>query len=119
MEAFNFWVGIVFQDYLSQPSLSMNDKSCRKYQKELLLAHCNLLRRTLSEKGVAQCVDVLQKYVNLILQSKYTHFMLDNEEHKKRKSVSISGSLCDFSNLCFQFRSRYAVSEEHGHQHYR
>lgn len=73
-----FCVGIVLQDYLSQPSVSMNDKSCRKFQKELLLAHCNLLRRTLSEKGVAQCVDVLQKYVNAILLCQY--FILEKSE---------------------------------------
>lgn len=95
MEAFNFWVGIVFQDYLSQPSLSMNDKSCRKYQKELLLAHCNLLRRTLSEKGVAQCVDVLQKYVNLILQSKYSiHILCWITKSIRREKVSPSVAVC-------------------------
>ncbi|XP_062390632.1 ranBP2-like and GRIP domain-containing protein 3 isoform X2 [Sardina pilchardus] len=60
------------QDYLSQPSASINDKSCRKYQKELLLAHCNQLRCTLPEKGVAQCAEALQNFDHAMQSLKNT-----------------------------------------------
>ncbi|XP_036397060.1 E3 SUMO-protein ligase RanBP2 isoform X2 [Megalops cyprinoides] len=50
------------KEYLAQPSVSSNDKMCRKLQTDLLLAHCNLLRLTLSERGVQQCVEALQSF---------------------------------------------------------
>ncbi|XP_072542547.1 E3 SUMO-protein ligase RanBP2 isoform X1 [Salminus brasiliensis] len=48
------------QEYLSHPSVSSNEKVCRKFQTQLLLAHCNLLRLTLSEKGCQESVAALQ-----------------------------------------------------------
>ncbi|XP_063069341.1 E3 SUMO-protein ligase RanBP2 isoform X2 [Engraulis encrasicolus] len=60
------------QDYLSQPSVSLNEKSCRKFQKELLLAHCNLLKHTLSEKAVLQGAEALQNFDHAMQSLKNT-----------------------------------------------
>ncbi|XP_076858216.1 E3 SUMO-protein ligase RanBP2 isoform X2 [Brachyhypopomus gauderio] len=48
------------QEYLAQPSVSSNDKAYRKFQKDLLLAQCNVLRLTLAEKGWRESLDALQ-----------------------------------------------------------
>ncbi|XP_077435417.1 E3 SUMO-protein ligase RanBP2 [Vanacampus margaritifer] len=56
------WYTIVvhtLQDYLTQPSVSSNDKMWRRLQRELLLAHCNLVRLTLSGSAVQSCLDTL------------------------------------------------------------
>ncbi|XP_064167868.1 E3 SUMO-protein ligase RanBP2 isoform X3 [Anguilla rostrata] len=50
------------QEYLAQPSTLSNEKVWRKLQKELLLAHCSLLRLSLSEQSVQQCVEALQSF---------------------------------------------------------
>ncbi|XP_035250343.1 E3 SUMO-protein ligase RanBP2 isoform X2 [Anguilla anguilla] len=50
------------QEYLAQPSTLSNEKMWRKLQKELLLAHCSLLRLSLSEQSVQQCVEALQSF---------------------------------------------------------
>ncbi|XP_026803097.3 RANBP2-like and GRIP domain-containing protein 5/6 isoform X2 [Pangasianodon hypophthalmus] len=50
------------QEYVAQPSVSSNEKACRKFQKELLLAHCNLLRLTLAEKDCRESVNALQTF---------------------------------------------------------
>ncbi|KAL7881174.1 hypothetical protein AOLI_G00080220 [Acnodon oligacanthus] len=62
------------QEYLAQPSVSSNEKLCRKFRKELLLAHCNLLRLTLSEKGCQESVDALQMF-DRVMQSFKTSAM--------------------------------------------
>uniref|UniRef100_A0A8C4DG40 E3 SUMO-protein ligase RanBP2 n=1 Tax=Dicentrarchus labrax TaxID=13489 RepID=A0A8C4DG40_DICLA len=49
------WYTVVLhtlQEYLAQPSVSSNEKMYRRLQRELLLAHCNLLRITLSESSM-------------------------------------------------------------------
>ncbi|XP_035031257.2 E3 SUMO-protein ligase RanBP2 isoform X3 [Hippoglossus stenolepis] len=59
------WYTVVvrtLQEYLAQPSVSSNEKSCRRLQKELLLAHCNLLRITLSESSVQPSCDALKSF---------------------------------------------------------
>ncbi|XP_069554564.1 E3 SUMO-protein ligase RanBP2 isoform X2 [Brachyistius frenatus] len=56
------WYTVVMhtlQEYLSQPSVSSNEKMCRRLQREMLLAHCSLLRITLSESSVQACLDAL------------------------------------------------------------
>ncbi|XP_077393832.1 E3 SUMO-protein ligase RanBP2 [Festucalex cinctus] len=56
------WYTIVvhtLQDYLAQASVSSNDKMWRRLQRELLLAHCNLVRLTLSGSAVQSCLDAL------------------------------------------------------------
>lgn len=53
--------GLLLQDYLAQPSDSSNEKLRRHYQKELLLADCNLLRITLSENNVQPSLDALRR----------------------------------------------------------
>nr|XP_057937711.1 ranBP2-like and GRIP domain-containing protein 3 [Doryrhamphus excisus] len=56
------WYTVVvrtLQDYLAQPSISNNEKMCRRLQRELLLAHCSLTRLTLSGSGVQTCIDTL------------------------------------------------------------
>ncbi|KAF5892096.1 E3 SUMO-protein ligase RanBP2-like isoform X1, partial [Clarias magur] len=50
------------QDYMTQPSVSSNEKVCRKLQKELLLAHGNLLRLTLAEKDCRESANALQTF---------------------------------------------------------
>uniref|UniRef100_A0A671X5H4 E3 SUMO-protein ligase RanBP2 n=1 Tax=Sparus aurata TaxID=8175 RepID=A0A671X5H4_SPAAU len=47
------------QEYLAQPSVSSNEKLCRRLQKDLLLAHCSLLRITLSDSSVQPSLDSL------------------------------------------------------------
>ncbi|XP_051938022.1 E3 SUMO-protein ligase RanBP2 isoform X1 [Hippocampus zosterae] len=57
------WYTVVvqtLQDYLTQPSVSSNDKMWRRLQSELLLAHCNLVRITLSGSAVQSCLDALK-----------------------------------------------------------
>ncbi|XP_077472520.1 E3 SUMO-protein ligase RanBP2 isoform X2 [Stigmatopora argus] len=54
------WFTVVvrtLEDYLTQPSVSSNDKMCRRLQRELLLAHCSLVRITLSGNSVQACLD--------------------------------------------------------------
>ncbi|XP_031714302.1 E3 SUMO-protein ligase RanBP2 isoform X3 [Anarrhichthys ocellatus] len=56
------WYTVVvrtLQDYLAQPSISGNEKTCRRLQRELLLAHCSLLRITLSESSMQPSFDAL------------------------------------------------------------
>ncbi|XP_065149173.1 E3 SUMO-protein ligase RanBP2 isoform X6 [Paramisgurnus dabryanus] len=56
------WYKVVvrtFQEYLRQPSVSNNKQASRKFQKELLLAHCNLLRLTLGVKNSQESADAL------------------------------------------------------------
>ncbi|XP_061083172.1 E3 SUMO-protein ligase RanBP2 isoform X3 [Conger conger] len=50
------------QEYLAQPSVLSNEKLRRRLQKELLLAHCSLLRLSLSDCSVQQCVEALQSF---------------------------------------------------------
>ena len=59
-------IGSIFQEYLYQPSVMSNEKMCRQLQKELLLAHSNLLRLTLSGKGVQPSVDALRRCVGVL-----------------------------------------------------
>ncbi|XP_040912885.1 RANBP2-like and GRIP domain-containing protein 5/6 isoform X2 [Toxotes jaculatrix] len=59
------WYTVVvrtLQEYLSQPSVSSNEKMCRRLQRELLLAHCSLLRITLSESSVQLSRDALRGF---------------------------------------------------------
>ncbi|XP_033474036.2 E3 SUMO-protein ligase RanBP2 isoform X2 [Epinephelus lanceolatus] len=56
------WYTVVvrtLQEYLAQPSVSSNEKMCRRLQRELLLAHCSLLRITLSESSMQPCCNAL------------------------------------------------------------
>ncbi|PWA31280.1 hypothetical protein CCH79_00002878, partial [Gambusia affinis] len=50
------------QEYLAQPSISNNEKMCRRLQREVLLAHCSLLRIRLSESGVQPSVDAFRSF---------------------------------------------------------
>ncbi|XP_014830529.1 PREDICTED: E3 SUMO-protein ligase RanBP2 isoform X2 [Poecilia mexicana] len=50
------------QEYLDQPSVSNNEKMCRRLQREVLLAHCSLLRIRLSESGVQPSVDAFRSF---------------------------------------------------------
>nr|XP_023673326.1 E3 SUMO-protein ligase RanBP2 [Paramormyrops kingsleyae] len=50
------------QEYLTQPSVLSNHSLCSMLRRELLLAHCNLLRQTLFEPGVEQSVKALQSF---------------------------------------------------------
>ncbi|KAM3862244.1 E3 SUMO-protein ligase RanBP2 [Diretmus argenteus] len=50
------------QEYLAQPSVSSNEKTSRRLQRELLLAHCSLLRITLSGNGVQPSLDALRSF---------------------------------------------------------
>ncbi|XP_048880134.1 E3 SUMO-protein ligase RanBP2-like isoform X2 [Brienomyrus brachyistius] len=50
------------QEYLTQPSVLSNHSLCSLLRRELLLAHCNLLRLTLFEPGVEQSVKTLQSF---------------------------------------------------------
>ncbi|KAE8299479.1 E3 SUMO-protein ligase RanBP2 [Larimichthys crocea] len=59
------WYTIVLrtlQEYLAQPSVSSNEKMCRRLQRELLLAHCSLLRITLSQSSVQPSLDALRGF---------------------------------------------------------
>ncbi|KAM9347457.1 E3 SUMO-protein ligase RanBP2 [Symphorus nematophorus] len=59
------WYTVVLrtlQEYLAQPSVSSNEKMCRRLQRELLLAHCSLLRITLSESSVQPSLDALRGF---------------------------------------------------------
>ncbi|XP_073711006.1 E3 SUMO-protein ligase RanBP2 isoform X3 [Misgurnus anguillicaudatus] len=56
------WYKVVvrtLQEYLRQLSVSNNKRASRKFQKELLLAHCNLLRLTLGVKNSQESADAL------------------------------------------------------------
>uniref|UniRef100_A0A669BBF6 E3 SUMO-protein ligase RanBP2 n=1 Tax=Oreochromis niloticus TaxID=8128 RepID=A0A669BBF6_ORENI len=50
------------QEYLAQPSILNNEKMSRRIQRELLLAHCSLLRITLSESSVQPSLDALREF---------------------------------------------------------
>ncbi|XP_029981546.1 E3 SUMO-protein ligase RanBP2 [Sphaeramia orbicularis] len=59
------WYTVVvhtLQEYLAQPSISSNEKMCRRLQRELLLAHCSLLRITLSGSSVQSSLDALKNF---------------------------------------------------------
>ncbi|CAK6975445.1 E3 SUMO-protein ligase RanBP2-like [Scomber scombrus] len=59
------WYTVVvrtLQMYLSQSSVISNEKVCRRLQRKLLLAHCSLLRLTLSGSGVQPSVDALRGF---------------------------------------------------------
>ncbi|RVE58148.1 hypothetical protein OJAV_G00206390 [Oryzias javanicus] len=59
------WYTVVLhtlQEYLAQPSISNNEKLCRRLQKEVLLTHCNLLRITLSESDVQPSLDAFRSF---------------------------------------------------------
>nr|XP_019945469.1 PREDICTED: E3 SUMO-protein ligase RanBP2-like isoform X2 [Paralichthys olivaceus] len=59
------WYTVVvrtLQEYLAQASVSSNEKMCRRLQRDLLLAHCNLLRITLSESSVQPSCDALKSF---------------------------------------------------------
>ncbi|XP_017317433.2 RANBP2-like and GRIP domain-containing protein 5/6 isoform X1 [Ictalurus punctatus] len=60
------------QEYVAQPSVSSNEKTWRKFQKELLLAHCNLLRLTLSEKDCREGENALQTFDHAMQSLKST-----------------------------------------------
>ncbi|XP_028290969.1 ranBP2-like and GRIP domain-containing protein 3 isoform X2 [Gouania willdenowi] len=56
------WYTVVvktLKNYLAQTSVSSNEKMCRRLHRELLLAHCNLLRITLSESSMQPSRDAL------------------------------------------------------------
>ncbi|MED6275365.1 hypothetical protein CHARACLAT_025835, partial [Characodon lateralis] len=50
------------QEYLAQPSVSSNEKMCRRLQREVLLAHCSLLRIRLSESSVQLSLDAFRSF---------------------------------------------------------
>uniref|UniRef100_A0A8D0CHT6 RAN binding protein 2 n=1 Tax=Scleropages formosus TaxID=113540 RepID=A0A8D0CHT6_SCLFO len=50
------------QVYVMQPTISSKKELCRQVHRDLLLAHCNVLRLTLSDKGVQQGVEALQSF---------------------------------------------------------
>ncbi|XP_028991792.1 ranBP2-like and GRIP domain-containing protein 3 isoform X2 [Betta splendens] len=59
------WYTVVvhtLKEYLAQPSVSGNEKMCRRLQRELLLAHCSLLRITLSESSVNPSRDAFRGF---------------------------------------------------------
>uniref|UniRef100_A0A674MJC5 E3 SUMO-protein ligase RanBP2 n=1 Tax=Takifugu rubripes TaxID=31033 RepID=A0A674MJC5_TAKRU len=59
------WYTVVLhtlQEYLAQPSVSCNEKMCRPLQRELLLAHCSLLRITLSDSSMQPSLDALKSF---------------------------------------------------------
>ncbi|XP_074551049.1 E3 SUMO-protein ligase RanBP2 isoform X1 [Halichoeres trimaculatus] len=59
------WYTVVLhtvQEYLAQPSVSSNEKMCRRLQRELLLAHCSRLRITLSESSPQPSLDALTAF---------------------------------------------------------
>ncbi|XP_028289444.1 ranBP2-like and GRIP domain-containing protein 3 isoform X2 [Parambassis ranga] len=59
------WYTVVvhtLQEYLAQPSVSSNEKMYRRLQRELLLAHCSLLRITLSESSVQPSLEALRSF---------------------------------------------------------
>uniref|UniRef100_A0A3P9K300 E3 SUMO-protein ligase RanBP2 n=1 Tax=Oryzias latipes TaxID=8090 RepID=A0A3P9K300_ORYLA len=59
------WYTVVLrtlQEYLAQPSISSNEKLCRRLQKEVLLTHCNLLRIALSESDVQPGLDAFRSF---------------------------------------------------------
>ncbi|XP_034549392.1 ranBP2-like and GRIP domain-containing protein 3 isoform X1 [Notolabrus celidotus] len=59
------WYTVVLhtvQEYLAQPSVSSNEKMCRRLQRELLLAHCNRLRITLSDSSSQPSLDALKAF---------------------------------------------------------
>ncbi|CAL8237828.1 unnamed protein product, partial [Boreogadus saida] len=58
----NSVVADTLQEYLAQPGVSNNEKLCRRYKGELLLAHCNLLRLKLSVSGVLPALDALRSF---------------------------------------------------------
>ncbi|XP_066542548.1 E3 SUMO-protein ligase RanBP2 isoform X1 [Hoplias malabaricus] len=69
----------MFQEYLAQPCVSSNEKLCRRFQKESLLAHCNVLRLTLSEKGCRECVAALQIFDHAMQSLKTTAMNMTDE----------------------------------------
>uniref|UniRef100_H3CFP9 RAN binding protein 2 n=1 Tax=Tetraodon nigroviridis TaxID=99883 RepID=H3CFP9_TETNG len=59
------WYTVVLhtlQEYLAQPSVSSNEKMCWRLQRERLLAHCNLLRITLSDNSIQPSLDALKSF---------------------------------------------------------
>ncbi|KAM4730719.1 E3 SUMO-protein ligase RanBP2 [Anableps anableps] len=50
------------QEYLAQPSVSNNEKMYRRLQREVLLAHCSLLRIRLSESSVQPSLDAFRSF---------------------------------------------------------
>uniref|UniRef100_A0A672FXB4 E3 SUMO-protein ligase RanBP2 n=1 Tax=Salarias fasciatus TaxID=181472 RepID=A0A672FXB4_SALFA len=59
------WYTVVvntLQEYLAQPSVSSNEKTCRRLQRELLLAHCSLLRVTLPESSLQLGLDAFKDF---------------------------------------------------------
>nr|XP_043889627.1 E3 SUMO-protein ligase RanBP2 isoform X2 [Solea senegalensis] len=59
------WYTVVvrtLKEYLALPSIASNEKMCRRLQGELLLAHCNLLRISLSESRVQSSLDALKGF---------------------------------------------------------
>ncbi|TSQ01575.1 E3 SUMO-protein ligase RanBP2 [Bagarius yarrelli] len=60
------------QEFVAQPKVSSNEKICRTYQKELLLAHSNLLRLTLSGKDCKENVKALQAFDHAMQSVKHT-----------------------------------------------
>ncbi|XP_056881219.1 E3 SUMO-protein ligase RanBP2 isoform X3 [Takifugu flavidus] len=59
------WYTVVLhtlQEYLAQPSVSCDEKMCRPLQRELLLAHCSLLRLTLSDSSMQPSLDALKSF---------------------------------------------------------
>lgn len=59
------WYNVVvrtLKEYMAQPSVSGNEKTCRRLQRELLLSHCSLLRITLSGSGLQPCLDAFKQF---------------------------------------------------------
>uniref|UniRef100_A0A4W5RYE5 RAN binding protein 2 n=1 Tax=Hucho hucho TaxID=62062 RepID=A0A4W5RYE5_9TELE len=50
------------QEFLAQPSVSSNEKMSQHQQRELLLAHCSLLRLTLPGKGLQPSIQALRSF---------------------------------------------------------
>ncbi|KAJ8252858.1 hypothetical protein GJAV_G00206370 [Gymnothorax javanicus] len=62
-------VARTLQDFLTLPNVLSNEKVRRKLQKELLLAQCSLLRLSLAEKSVSQCVEALHSFDNTMQET--------------------------------------------------
>ncbi|XP_017279338.1 E3 SUMO-protein ligase RanBP2 isoform X2 [Kryptolebias marmoratus] len=59
------WYTVVLhtlQEYLAQPSVSNNEKMCRRLQREVLLTHCSLLRITLTDSSVHASLDAFRGF---------------------------------------------------------
>ncbi|MFT7817969.1 E3 SUMO-protein ligase RanBP2-like isoform X1 [Arapaima gigas] len=118
------WYSLVvptLQEYVMQPTVSPNEDLCCQVHWDLLLAHCSMLRLTLSEKGVQQGVEALLSFDNAMQSLKklatksaneFTELFLELRGHlymhagtlllkmahdKKQQWRAVS----DFATLCY------------------